>query len=123
LLFLRCSSNPEFTNFISSILRAFLDEKQWILFAKNLISSILKYRKSEIYRYYKLQTKIEIHDSGQLVCGKEPENAYKYMSNTNSIQIIIIQRYDDHIDHRRRGARGGPRGGGVVHPYLLGAAR
>jgi hypothetical protein len=28
LLFLRCSSNPEFTNFISSILRAFLDEKQ-----------------------------------------------------------------------------------------------
>jgi hypothetical protein len=39
------------------------------------------------------------------------------------IQIIRIQRYKDHIDQRRRGARGGPRGEGVVHPYLLGAAQ
>jgi hypothetical protein len=52
------------------------------------------------------------------------ERAEKIILNiTSGNRVGGKQRYDDHIDHRRRGARGGPRGGGVVHPYLLGAAR
>jgi hypothetical protein len=43
LLFLSCSSNPPFSNLISSILRAFLDQNQWNLLQEVEDSPIYKW--------------------------------------------------------------------------------